>query len=394
MAALMQKTAFSRVATRPSAPQRGNMQALEGNYMDRSHAVHGIAPTGRDYQAGFPLVQVSTASDVLLLQVTASMKAIRDRIASVKNTQKITEAMKLVAAARVRRAQDAVINGRPFSENLVKVLYGVNQRLKMEDVDSPLCEVRPCKKVLLLCLAGDRGLCGGYNNYCFKKLEKRFAELTALGLEVETMSIGSKSKVYIKRRPKFNLTKQFTLGKTPTIKDAQAISESIFSSFVAKECDKVEIIYTKFLSLITSAPTVQTLLPLTPTGELCNVDGTCVDAADDECFKLTSSGGKFSVEREKKPIDTSGGLDPSLIFEQEPAQILDSLLPLYLNSCILRALQEALASELASRMNAMANASDNAKELQKTMNIKYNRKRQAKITAEISEICGGAMASA
>merc|ERR1719218_177690 len=90
----------------------------------------------------------------------SSMKALRDRMDSVKNTKKITDAMKLVAAAKVRRAQDAVVNGRPFAESLVKVLYGVNQKLAAEDVDSPLCSVRPVKKVLLTCVTGDRGLCG------------------------------------------------------------------------------------------------------------------------------------------------------------------------------------------------------------------------------------------
>lgn len=113
------------------------------------------------------------------------MKETRDRISSVKNTQKITDAMKLVAAAKVRRAQEAVINGRPFSENLVKVininkvylkewnkkvLYGVNQRLRAEDIDSPLTNIRPVKKVSLICLTGDRGLCGGYNNLVIKKV--------------------------------------------------------------------------------------------------------------------------------------------------------------------------------------------------------------------------------
>merc|ERR1711977_807823 len=99
----------------------------------------------------------------------SGMKALRDRMESVKNTKKITDAMKLVAAAKVRRAQEAVLNGRPFAENLVKVLYGVNQRLQDEDVDSPLTSIRPVKTVLLVVVTGDRGLCGGYNNYIIKK---------------------------------------------------------------------------------------------------------------------------------------------------------------------------------------------------------------------------------
>lgn len=161
-----------------------------------------------------------------------------------------------------------------------------------------------------------------------------------------------------------HLAETFSLGAAPTTKDAQAVSDEIFATFVAQECDKVELVFTKFVSLIASNPTIQTLLPMTPAGELCGVDGKCVDAADDEVFKLTTKAGELSVEREKKTIETEA-LDPSLIFEQEPSQILDALLPLYLNSCLLRSLQEALASELAARMNAMNNACDNAKELKK-----------------------------
>jgi F-type H+-transporting ATPase subunit gamma len=104
------------------------------------------------------------------------------------------------------------------------------------------------------------------------------------------------------------------------MQDSQAISDELFSTFVAQDCDKVEMIFTKFISLISSNPVVQTLLPLTPSGELCNADGTCVDAANDEIFRLTSKDGKFDVTRENKPIETEA-LDPGLIFEQEPTQV-------------------------------------------------------------------------
>jgi len=327
------------------------------------------------------------------LQVVAGLKETRDRIASVKNTKKITEAMKLVAAAKVRRAQEAVVNGRPFSENLVKVLYGVNQRLRVEDVDSPLCEVRPVKTVLLVVLTGDRGLCGGYNNFIIKKTEQRVRELTAMGLKVKLVLVGNKGKQYFGRRPQYDVARSFSLGATPTTREAQAVADEIFADFVSQEVDKVELVYTKFVSLITSSPTIQTLLPLTPTGELCDIDGNCVDAAEDEIFKLTTQEGELVVEREVRTIETPE-LDSNLIFEQDPVQILDALLPLYMNSCLLRSLQEALASELAARMNAMNSATDNAKELQKVLTRKYNQARQAKITQEINEITSGANATA
>merc|ERR1712025_1456729 len=128
--------------------------------------------------------------------------------------------------------------------------------------------------------------------------------------------------------------------------------------------DKVELLYTKFVSLINSEPTIQTLLPMARSGELCDIRGKCVDFAEDEVFLLTTTEGKMTVKREK--IDMSNTLlDELLIFEQEPSQILDALLPLYMNGTVLRSLQESLASELAARMNAMNSASDNAASLGK-----------------------------
>ena len=273
--------------------------------------------------------------------------------------------------------------------SLNQVLYGVNQRLRVEDVDSPLVTIRPVKSVLLVVVTGDRGLCGGYNNAIIKKTEKRFAELTAMGIKTTLVCVGKKGAVYFKRRPQYKIEEIYNIGQSPTIKEAQAIADEIFADFVSLEVDKVELVYTKFVSLISSEPVIQTVLPLTPAGQTCDIDGNCVDAAEDEIFKLTTREGQLVVEAEKVVTETSD-LDNSLIFEQDPVQIVDALLPLYMNSSLLRSLQEALASELAARMNAMNNASDNASELKKSLNLVYNRKRQAKITTELSEIVAGA----
>merc|ERR1719343_695032 len=323
---------------------------------------------------------------------SSGMKALRDRMDSVKNTKKITDAMKLVAAAKVRRAQEAVINGRPFAENMVKVLYGVNQCLLDEDVDSPLTSIRPVKSVLLVVVTGDRGLCGGYNNYIIKKAVARIQELSESGVNCKILTIGSKGTTYFKRRSdKYNLSKQFMLGGAPTTKEAQEMADEIFSEFVSAEVDKVELLFTKFVSLINSQPSIQTLLPMARSGELCDINGKCVDFAEDEVFRLTTKDGKMSVTRDKIDADTSQ-LDGSLVFEQEPSQILDALLPLYMVSTVLRSLQESLASELAARMNAMNSASDNAAELRKTLSLVYNRQRQAAITSQLIEIVSGANA--
>lgn len=197
------------------------------------------------------------------------------------------------------------------------------------------------------------------------------------------MTIGKKASSYYKRRPQYNLVKAFDMGNSPTTQEAQAIADEVFAEFVSEEVDKVELLYTRFVSLISSRPVVQTLLPLTTSGQVCNINGVCVDASEDEVFALTTEQGKFAVKRESVPVDTSGSeFDAVITFEQDPNQILDALLPLYMNSQVLRALQESLASELAARMTAMGAASDNAKSLGKALNLSYNRQRQAKITGE------------
>ncbi|BFG29573.1 hypothetical protein CerSpe_158480 [Prunus speciosa] len=323
--------------------------------------------------------------------IHCGLRELRVRIDSIKSTQKITEAMKLVAAARVRRAQEAVINGRPFAETLAEVLYDINERLQGEAIDLPLTNVRPVKKVALVVITSDRGLCGGFNNLVIKKTQTRISELKKLGLDVTVISVGKKGNSYFLRRPEISVDRFIEGGLFATTKEAQAIADDVFSLFISEEVDKVELVYSKFMSLVKSEPVIQTLLPLSPRGEVVDVNGNCVDAMEDEFFRLTTKGGKLSVERDsvKKKRE---GLSPLMEFEQDPVQIIDAMMPLYLNSQILRALQESTASELAARMNAMSNATDNADDLKKTLSNSYNRKRQAMITGEILEIVAGAEA--
>ncbi len=310
-----------------------------------------------------------------------NLKAIRDRIKSVKNTRKITEAMRLVAAAKVRRAQEQVIATRPFADRLAQVLYGLQSRLKFEDANLPLLKQREVKTVALLVISGDRGLCGGYNNNVIRRAEIRSQELTAEGLDYRFILVGRKANQYFKRREQ-PIEASFTgMEQIPTADEAAGIADELLSLFLSDEVDRVELVYTRFVSLVSSRPVIQTLLPLDPQG---------LEVADDEIFRLTTKGGVFQVEREKM-----AGLPPTdfpqdMIFEQDPVQILEALLPLYLNNQILRALQESAASELAARMTAMNNASDNAKELAKTLNLTYNKARQAAITQEILEVVAGA----
>ncbi|GFP98146.1 ATP synthase gamma chain 2 chloroplastic [Phtheirospermum japonicum] len=312
------------------------------------------------------------------------LRELRQRIETVKNTQKVTEATKLVAAAKVRRAQEAVVNGRPFAQTLAEVLFEINEQCQLDDVETPLTAIRPVKRVALIVITGDRGLCGGFNTSILKKAHSRVSELNNLKLDCNLISVGKKGNAYYRKQPNWNVDR-FIEGdySFPTTKEAQVIADDVFSLFLTEEVDRVELLYTKFVSLVKSEPIIHTLLPLSRDADEKN-----------EFFRLTTNKGKLSVERENGIFfkKNNNYYNNCYEFEQDPAQILDALMPLYLNSQILRALQESYASELAARMNAMSNATDNAVDLKRSLSVAYNRERQAKITGEILEIVAGAEA--
>jgi len=308
--------------------------------------------------------------------------AIRDRITSVKNTKKITSAMKLVAAAKVRRAQDSVLATRPFSETLQSVFGGLIQRMGGEAMDLPLLTQREVKKVTLTVVTGDRGLCGGYNSYMIKKAEARYKELTGQGIDVDMVLIGQKGIQYFQRRA-YPIRKIFDCGQNPDAKQALAISEELLNTFLSGETDAIELLYTKFVSLIASTPSVRTLVPFSASD---------ITQKGDEVFQLTSESGEFSVERTELEVAEPQEFPNDMIFEQDPIQIVNSILPLYLNGQVLRTLQESVASELAARMQSMQSASDNAGDLANKLSLEYNRARQAAVTQEILEIVAGASA--
>jgi len=308
--------------------------------------------------------------------------AIRDRIKTVQNTKKITMAMKLVAAAKVRRAQDAVVATRPFSETLQSVFGGLITRMGPDTSNIPLLTQREVKKVTLLVVTGDRGLCGGYNSFMIKKAETRYNELKDSGIECDMVLVGKKGSTYFERR-NYNIRKSFECGQNPTATEALAISEEILNTYLAGQTDAVELMYTKFVSLIASNPSVRTLIPF---------KASDITDKGDEVFQLTSKEGKFGVERKELEVAEPQEFPNDMIFEQDPTQIVNSILPLYLNGQILRTLQESVASELAARMQSMQSASDNAGELAKQLSLQYNRARQASVTQELLEIVAGASA--
>jgi len=171
------------------------------------------------------------------------------------------------------------------------------------------------------------------------------------------------------------------MGNAPTADQATAIAESLLASYLAGEADRVELLYTRFTSLIASEPSIRTMLPLNPTG---------IETEGDEIFFMTSKDGKFEVNAVITEPAAPEEFPKDMIFEQDPEQILSAILPLYFNGQLLRQMQESVASELAARMTAMQSASDNATDLIKSLTLQLNRQRQAAITQEIAEIVAGA----
>ena len=311
----------------------------------------------------------------------ANLKDIRDRIGSVKNTRKITEAMRLVAAAKVRRAQEQVLRSRPFADRLARVLENLQSRMRFEDAEAPLLEQRDVTTITLLSVTGDRGLCGGYNANIIKRTEQRYAELSSQGYKVDLVLIGRKAITYFQNRASlYTIRATFTgLEQVPKASEAMGIANEVLAEFLSGSTDRVEIIFTKFVNLVSSKPVIQTLLPLDPQG---------IAIPEDEIVRLTTREGQLGVEL-GSTANEQPRLPSDIVFDQSPDQLLNALLPLYLENQLLRSLQEAAASELANRMTAMNNASDNAKALAKSLTLDYNKARQAAITQEILEVVGG-----
>jgi F-type H+-transporting ATPase subunit gamma len=313
-------------------------------------------------------------------------RVLRDRIKSIKNTRRITEAMRLVAAARVRRAQDAVLKTRPLISQLQLVYKTVLEACNQEDIKLPILDVREVKKVSLVLVTGDRGLCGGYNSAVIKLCTRRIETLKSQGIDCQLILVGRKGEQWFLRRPT-PVSAKFILGNVPQPSVGSELANLLVAQFLTGEVDAAEIIYTRFNNLISSTPSIRTLLPLSLSG---------IESEEDEVFMMTTKDGKMVM----KPKETATAAPtgpvaiPDYIFEDEPTEILNTMLTLYFGATIMRCMQESVASELASRMTAMQSASNNAKKLTAVLSQKYNRARQATVTAEILEISAGAAALA
>lgn len=282
-----------------------------------------------------------------------SLKDIRKRIGSVKNTQKITRAMKLVAAAKLRRAQDSIIAARPYANSLEAVVSELASRAG--DKAHPLLEARASKRATIIMLTSDRGLAGAFNSQIIRAVEayveKELSDFTDVSLRI----VGRKGNAYFKRR---DANIRSYVG-SPTSKTALDLSREIannaISDFKSEEVDHVFLVYNEFKSAISQEVVVEQLLPIVP---------------------------------KELPDDQVG----DFIYEPNKTALLDRLLPMYVDVEVFRALLESVASEHGARMTAMDAATTNASEMIDKLTLKYNRARQAAITTELMEIIGGAEA--
>jgi len=318
-------------------------------------------------------------------------KAMKDRLASVAKTAKLTDAMRVVAAAKVRNAQNGVEKQRPFTDELLSMIKGLVKRLKGSGFEAELPMLRVPEKVTsvgILMITANRGLCGAYNTFIIKKVRARIEDLNKQGIVPKLFIVGKKGLAALQTRLakglEYNYTEEwFTMPDSIRAKDSAEIAEVLQNYFLAGEVDKIEIAYGRFINLLSNEPTIRTLLPLSPTG---------IEDPEDETFKMTTEDGKLKVEKEKVKSPKAKEIEADVIFDQPPEVILNSMLPLYLNSQILSLMFDSQASELSSRMSAMKVATDNANELQKKLILIYNKKRQAAITAELCEVTAAAVA--
>lgn len=293
----------------------------------------------------------------------ANLRDIRNRISSVNNTQQITKAMKMVAAAKLRKAQDRMIQTRPYASKIEEV---AERLAKNSSATNPVTrKPEDVKNVLFIVVGSDRGLCGGFNNNLFKEVESRLHKDFQDHLDNKTLSmvtIGKKASAHFKKR-KYNVINSFPGFFDDIQYDATSrIMEAATAQFVDGDFDEVYIAFNEFKSVIAQNRKVQKVLPI-DTEQIAKSD---------------------SDNASKQAID--------YLYEPNSQAILDRLLPLHLNMQLWQAVLESNASEQGARMTAMDSATENAKELERDLRLEYNQARQSAITTEISEIVSGAQA--
>ena len=287
----------------------------------------------------------------------ATLDDLKKRIASVKSTQKITKAMKMVAAAKLRRAQENAEKGRPYSEKMNNIILNLSSGISdKENAPKLLSGTGEDKVHLCIVLTSDRGLCGGFNTNIIKKAKAYFQKISDEGKTLKIITVGSKGYDQLKRVYKDDIVERISFKDSKTINylDAEKVGNIIIENFEKEEFDVCTIFYNKFKNVITQIPQEQQIIPL-----------------------------KTSEAEENSSED-------NYEFEPDEDEILSNLLPKNISTQIFKAMLENSASEQGSRMSAMDNATRNAGEMVDKLTIEYNRSRQAAITKELIEIISGA----
>ncbi|MGA2029018.1 MAG: ATP synthase F1 subunit gamma [Verrucomicrobiota bacterium] len=289
-----------------------------------------------------------------------STRDIRRRIKSVKNTAQITKAMQMVAAAKMRKAQQAALVGRPYADLMNAILAEAAPRIA--GFEHPLMKTREVKKRAVIVVSSDRGLCGGLNGNLMREAGKLDKNTTVF------ICAGKKGGQFI-ARTKRNLAAEFSYKDTPTFAEARAVSKFAQDLFLRGEADSVDVLFTQFISTLVQQPKT---IPFLPVGKI----------------KAVTAG----VGSKEQELPSAGPRTDTFEFEPDEPTVLGALLPHSLNFQMHQILLEAKASEQSARMVAMKNATDNAKQIIKDLTLEYNKLRQANITKELLEITTAQMA--
>jgi F-type H+-transporting ATPase subunit gamma len=313
-------------------------------------------------------------------------RVLRRRIRSVESTKKITRAMELIAASRIVRAQQAIAAARPYVAKMGEVVEHLSD--SPDAANHPLFrEVESVQRVAIVLITADRGLAGGYNSSVIRTVERMVRDHQQNGREVQLIPIGRKGESYFRYRRQPMLYSLIGVSDRPSYQDARKVVGSVMGPFEAGELDRIELVYTHFVSLGSQVVTVKQLVPLQT--DDAGVRGGETGAAGDGAGSTAAS---TAAATATGGVGTVAGHKTDYEFEPEPAEILDRLLPSWLEAEILAAMLESAASEHAARQRAMKAATDNADELIKNLRRVMNRARQDAITTEIMEIVGGAEA--
>ncbi len=284
----------------------------------------------------------------------AGGKEIKTKIASVKNTQKITAAMEMVAASKMRKAQDQMFATRPYSERIASVVSHVAS--SNTEYRHPYLIEREVKRAGIVAVATDRGLCGGLNTNMFKQALNHIGDLDDQGIEIEVVTFGNKAQGFFKRIGANIVATATHLGDTPEMSQVIGPVQVLLKAFEEGEIDEIYLIGNEFVNTMTQAPKMVRLVPVEP------------------------------------DPDENYAHHWDYIYEPDAREVLDNLLERYVEAMVYQAIVENVACEMAARMIAMKNATENAGAMIDELNLIYNRERQASITQEISEIVGGAAA--